>query len=290
MTTTLLPNTPFTYSMWINGQAAPANSGQTFSRESPAHGVKVGEYPLAGADDVDAAVAAARRAFDIGSWPHMPGAERAKALLRAAELIRANQDEFGLTETLDSAKPIKQARDEMEWSAALWDYAAALCRHLHGDSYNTLGTQVLGLTIREPIGVVGMITPWNFPLLIISQKLPFALAAGCTCVVKPSELTPGTTLRLGGLIDAAGIPDGVVNILSGYGDPIGMRLSSHPDIDMLSFTGSTEVGKSVVAASRSNLKKVGLELGGKNPQIVFADADREAVLDAAVFGICFNMG
>src|ERR1700745_3879280 len=290
MTTTLLPNTPFTYSMWINGQAAPANSGQTFSRESPAHGVKVGAYPLAGSDDVDAAVTAAPRAFDIGSWPHTPGAERAKVLLRAAELIRANKDEFALIETLESGKPIKQARDEMEWSAALWDYAAALCRHLHGDSYNTLGTQVLGLTIREPIGVVGIITPWNFPLLIISQKLPFALAAGCTCVVKPSELTPGTTLRLGPLLAEPGFPDGVVNILSGYGDPVGMRLSAHPDVDMLSFTGSTEVGKSVVAASRSNLKKVGLELGGKNPQIIFADADLKAALDAAVFGICFNMG
>jgi betaine-aldehyde dehydrogenase len=288
--TTLLPKTPFTYSMWIDGQAVPAKSGQTFSRESPAHGLKVGEYPLASSNDVDAAVAAARRAFDIGSWPHTPGAERAKALLRAAELIRGNKDEFALIETLESGKPIKQARDEMEWSAALWDYAAALCRHLHGDSYNTLGTQVLGLTIREPIGVVGMITPWNFPLLIISQKLPFALAAGCTCVVKPSELTPGTTLRLGELLAEAGLPAGVVNIISGYGEPAGARLSEHPDIDMISFTGSTEVGKAVVGSSKSNLKKVELELGGKNPHIVFADADLEAALDAVVFGVCFNMG
>jgi acyl-CoA reductase-like NAD-dependent aldehyde dehydrogenase len=268
----------------------PAKSSQTFSRQSPAHGVKVGEYPLASSDDVDAAVAAARRAFDIGSWPHTPGAERAKALLRAAELIRANKDEFALIETLESGKPIKQARDEMEWSAALWDYAAALCRHLHGDSYNTLGAQVLGLTIREPIGVVGMITPWNFPLLIISQKLPFALAAGCTCVVKPSELTPGTTLRLGELLAEAGLPAGVVNIISGYGEPAGARLSEHPDINMISFTGSTEVGKAVVGSSKSNLKKVELELGGKNPHIVFADADLEAALDAVVFGVCFNMG
>ncbi|MBV8214097.1 MAG: aldehyde dehydrogenase family protein [Verrucomicrobia bacterium] len=288
--TTLLPNTHFTYSMWIDGQAASAKNGQTFSRESPAHGVKVGEYPLAGADDVDAAVAAARRAFDIGSWPHLPGAERAKVLLRTAELIRASKDEFALIETLESGKPIKQARDEMEWSAALWDYAAALCRHLHGDSYNTLGAQVLGFTIREPIGVVGMITPWNFPLLIISQKLPFALAAGCTCVVKPSELTPGTTLRLGALLAEAGLPAGVVSIISGYGEPAGARLSEHPDIDMISFTGSTEIGKAVVGSSKSNLKKVELELGGKNPHIVFADADLEAALDAVVFGVCFNMG
>jgi len=288
--TTLLPSTHFTHSMWIDGRSVPAKSGETFSRQSPAHGVKVGEYPLAGAADADTAVAAARRAFDNGSWPNLPGTDRAKVLLRAAELIRANKDELALIETLESGKPIKQARDEMEWSAALWDYAAALCRHLHGDSYNALGTQVLGLTIREPIGVVGMITPWNFPLLIISQKLPFALAAGCTCVVKPSELTPGTTLRLGPLLDEAGLLAGVVNIISGYGEPAGARLSEHPDINMISFTGSTEVGKAVVGSSRGNLKKVELELGGKNPHIVFADADLEAALDAVVFGVYFNMG
>jgi betaine-aldehyde dehydrogenase len=288
--TTLLPNTHFTHPMWIDGRSVAAKSGDTFSRESPAHGVKVGEYPLAGADDVDAAVSAARRAFNNGSWPHLPGADRANVLLRVAGLIRANKDELALIETLESGKPIKQARDEMEWSAALWDYAAALCRQLHGDSYNALGSQVLGLTIREPIGVVGMITPWNFPLLIISQKLPFALAAGCTCVVKPSELTPGTTLRLGSLLDEAGLPAGVVNIISGYGEPAGARLSEHPDIDMISFTGSTEIGKAVVGSSRSNLKKVELELGGKNPHMVFADADLEAALDAVVFGVYFNMG
>jgi len=149
---------------------------------------------------------------------------------------------------------------------------------------------MLGLVIREPIGVVGIITPWNFPLLIVSQKLPFALAAGCTCVVKPSELTPGTTLRLGKILAEAGIPDGVVNIVSGFGDPAGAQLSSHPQVDMMSFTGSTSVGKTVINASRGNLKKVELELGGKNPQIIFADADLDAALDAAVFGICFNMG
>ena len=287
---TLLPKNHFTYSMWIDGQPLPAKTGKTFIRESPAHGVKVGEYPLAAADDVDAAVEAARRAFDTGPWPHVSGADRAKILLRAADLIRAKKEELGLIETLESGKPIKQARDEMEWSAALWDYAAALCRNLHGDSYNALGSQVLGMTIREPIGVIGMITPWNFPLLIISQKLPFALAAGCTGVVKPSELTPGTTLRLGEILAEAGLPKGVVNIVSGYGEPAGVRLSEHPEIDMISFTGSTEVGKAVVGSSKGNLKKVELELGGKNPHIVFADADLEAALDAVVFGVCFNMG
>src|SRR5260221_20258 len=288
--TTLLPSNHFTHSMWIDGGSVPAKSGETFSRQSPAHGVKVGEYPLAGAADADAAVAAARCAFDNGSWPHLPGADRAKVLLRAAELIRANKDELALIETLESGKPIKQARDEMEWSAALWDYAAALCRHLHGDSYNALGTQVLGLTIREPIGVVGMITPWNFPLLVISQTAPSRLVDSGICCVKLSESASGIALGLGPLLEEAGLPAGVVNIISGYGEPAGARLSEHPDINMISFTGSTEVGKAVVGSSRSNLKKVELELGGKNPHIVFADADLEAALDAVVFGVYFNKG
>jgi len=284
------PAKPYQYQLWINGKEQPSLSEKTFDRRSPAHDVVVGVYPLAGNEETDLAVAAARRAFDEGPWPKRSGAERASCLSKLASLIREHADELALIETLESGKPIAQARNEMEWAAGIWDYAAASCRNLAGDTYNSLGEQMLGLVVREPIGVVGMITPWNFPLLIISQKLPFALAAGCTCVAKPSELTPGTTLRLGPLLAEAGVPDGVVNILSGYGDPVGMRLSSHPDVDMLSFTGSTEVGKSVVAASRSNLKKVALELGGKNPQIIFADADLEAALDAAVFGICFNMG
>jgi betaine-aldehyde dehydrogenase len=286
----MIPKTPFHYELWINGQEVPAGSGKRFERRSPAHGVVIGDYAEADIADVDTAVSAAREAFDRGPWPHSSGADRMKCLLKAAELIRQQKEELALIETLESGKPISQARDEMDWAAGLWDYAATLCRHIHGDTYNALGASMLGLVIREPIGVVGMITPWNFPLLIVSQKLPFALAAGCTCVIKPSELTSGTTLRLGKLLAEAGIPDGVVNIVSGYGDPVGSRLSEHPQVDMMSFTGSSKVGKAVVGAGRHNLKKVELELGGKNPQIIFADADLEAALDAAVFGICFNMG
>jgi betaine-aldehyde dehydrogenase len=286
----MIPKTPFHYELWINGQEVPAESGKRFERRSPAHGIVIGNYAEAGIADVDTAVSVAREAFDRGPWPHSPGADRMKCLLKAAELIRQQKEALALIETLESGKPISQARDEMDWAAGLWDYAATLCRHIHGDTYNALGPSMLGLVIREPIGVVGMITPWNFPLLIISQKLPFALAAGCTCVIKPSELTSGTTLRLGKILAEAGIPDGVVNIVSGYGDPVGSRLSEHPQVDMMSFTGSTNVGKAVVGAGRHNLKKVELELGGKNPQIIFADADLEAALDAAVFGICFNMG
>jgi len=286
----VIPNTPFHYKLWINGKEVPAQSAKRFERQSPAHGAVIGTYAEAGVSDVDAAVKAARTAFDRGPWRHSSGADRMKSLLKTAELLLEQKEELALVETLESGKPISQARDEVDWAAGLWEYAAALCRHIHGDSYNALGPSMLGLVIREPIGVVGIITPWNFPLLIVSQKIPFALAAGCTCVIKPSELTSGTTLRLGKILADAGIPDGVVNIVTGYGDPVGSHLSLHRNVDMVSFTGSTNVGKTVVNAARNNLKRVELELGGKNPQIIFADADIEAALDAAVFGICFNMG
>ncbi|MBV9644959.1 MAG: aldehyde dehydrogenase family protein [Verrucomicrobia bacterium] len=286
----MIPKTPFQYQLWIDGNEVPSVSGKKFERKSPAHGTVVGEYALADGADVDVAVRAAREAFDKGAWPHTSGAERMKVLLKARDFILQQKEQLALIETLESGKPISQARDEVDWTADLWQYAASLCRNIHGDTYNTLGDSMFGLVVREPIGVVGMVTPWNFPLLIVSQKLPFALAAGCTCVVKPSELTSGTTLRLGKILADAGLPDGAVNIVSGFGIPAGARLSSHPEVDMMSFTGSTNVGKGVISAARENVKKVELELGGKNPQIIFADADLPAAADAAVFGICFNQG
>ncbi|GAL67986.1 aldehyde dehydrogenase [Jejuia pallidilutea] len=178
----------------------------------------------------------------------------------------------------------------MEWAAGIWDYAATLARHIAGDVNTNVGSDMTAMIQKVPVGVVGMITPWNFPLLIISQKLPIALAAGCTAVIKPSEMTPGTTLLLGGILKEAGLPDGVVNILSGYGDPVGMTLAASEEVDMITFTGSTAVGKHIVRAAANNLKKVELELGGKNPQIIFPDADIDALIDAVVFGIYFNMG
>jgi betaine-aldehyde dehydrogenase len=285
-----LPEQPFQYQLFIDGRWDDARSGQRFDRRSPAHDVIVGQYALADTTDADAAVASARHAFDNGPWPRMKGVERSRIIHGVAEAIREQTDELALIETLESGKPIAQARDEMAATADLWEYAATLSRHVYGDTYNTLGEDTLGLIFREPLGVVAMITPWNFPLLIISQKLPFALAVGCTAVVKPSELTPGTTLQLGRILQEVGLPDGVVNILSGFGVPVGSHLAAHTDVDMISFTGSTEVGKLIVEASRSNLKKVELELGGKNPQLVFADADLEAALDAVVFGVYFNQG
>ena len=278
------------YENLIDGRWVAAADGDTFERISPAHDVAVGRYPRAGVEDLDRAVAAARRAFDEGPWPTMPGVERARILNRVAEAIRADADDLAYVEALESGKPVTQARDEIVSSADLWEYASTLCRHTYGDTYNTLGGSMLGLVLREPVGVVGMITPWNFPLLIISQKLPFALAVGCTAVVKPAEITPGTTLRLARMAQEAGLPDGVLNVVTGSGSVIGTPLAAHPDVDMISFTGSTDVGRRVIDASKGNLKKVELELGGKNPQLVFADADLDAALDAVVYGVYFNMG
>jgi len=166
----------------------------------------------------------------------------------------------------------------------------ALARTLHGESYASLGSDRLGFVLREPIGVVTIITPWNFPLLIVSQKLPFALAAGCTCVVKPSEMTSASTLHLAKLLDDSGLPKGACNVVTGYGPEVGAPLTTDPRVDMISFTGSTAVGRAAMAAASKTLKKVSMELGGKNPQIVFADADMDAALDACVFGAYFNAG
>jgi betaine-aldehyde dehydrogenase len=279
-----------TYENLIDGAWTGAADGQTFERVSPAHDVVVGRYPSAGVEDLERAVAAARRAFDAGPWPRMPGVERARVLNRVADAIRANADDLAFVEALESGKPVSQARDEIVSSADLWEYAATLCRHTYGDTYNTLGSSMFGMVLREPVGVVGMITPWNFPLLIISQKLPFALAVGCTAVVKPAEITSGTTVMLARMAQEAGLPDGVLNVVTGSGRRIGTPMAAHRQIDMISFTGSTEVGRQVIEASKGNLKKVELELGGKNPQLVFADADLDAALDAVVFGVYFNMG
>lgn len=277
------------FQMMIDGSSVESADGRRFDRTSPAHDVVIGTYPEATTADVDGAVAAARRAFDHGPWPRLAGTERARVLRGVAGAIENNLEHLALIEVLESGKAVSQARDEMSGVAELWWYAATLAQHAFGDSHNALGHEYLGLTLREPVGVVAMITPWNFPLLIASQKLPFALAVGCTAVVKPSQLTPGTTLRLAEMCRDAGMPSGVVNVVSGTGS-IGSHLSAHPDTDMVSFTGSTQVGRLVFAAASATLKKVSLELGGKNAMVVMADADLEAAADAAVFGVYFNVG
>ncbi|WP_307437625.1 aldehyde dehydrogenase family protein [Labrys monachus] len=285
-----LAGVPKAHELFIGGRFVPAGSGRTIERTSPAHGVTVSTYAEAGAADLDAALEAARAAFDRGPWPSMTGAERSRLLHKVADLVEARLEVFATLDTLESGKPISQARGEMAGAVDIWRYAAGLARDLHGESYSTLGASKLGLVVREPIGVVSIITPWNFPFLIVSQKLPFALAAGCTAVVKPSEMTSGSTLLLGSVLAEAGLPEGVVNILSGYGAEVGAPMTTDPRVDMVSFTGSTRVGKAAMAAAAATLKKMSMELGGKNPQIVFPDADLDAALDAAVFGAYFNAG
>jgi len=285
-----LDRPPFRGRLLIDGGWCDAADGATLERRSPAHDQLVAVHARAGTADAERAIAAARRAFDQGAWPRLKGSERAAVLRRAADAILERRHEIALMETLENGKPVEQSLAEIEGAADLWHYAATLARNLHGDSYNTLGENTLGVVLREPIGVVGIITPWNFPFLIVSQKLPFALAAGCTAVVKPSEFTSATTLMLGEILVAAGVPAGAVNIVTGEGATVGETLVSHADVDMLSFTGSTGVGKRAVAKAAETLKKVSMELGGKNPQIVFADCDFEAAVDAAAFGIYFNAG
>ncbi len=278
------------FSMLIDGKWVASASGEKIARTAPGHGVTVSRIPAGGKADVEKAIAAARKAFDDGRWTSKTASQRSLALLKAADLIEARAEELAWLDAVEAGKPISQVRGEIAGAVDIWRYAAALARDLHGESYNTLGDGTLGVVLREAIGVVSIITPWNFPFLIVGQKLPFALAAGCTAVVKPSELTSGSTLVLGEILAEAGIPDGVVNIVTGTGAEVGQHMSTHPDVDMVSFTGSTGVGKLTMANAAQTLKKVSLELGGKNPQILFPDADMDAFIDAAVFGAWFNAG
>jgi acyl-CoA reductase-like NAD-dependent aldehyde dehydrogenase len=289
-TETALPDLPFAARHLIGGAWRDSADGATFERHSPAHGLRVTRAARGGSGEAAAAIAAARHAFDAGDWPQRPGKERAALLLRVADLIDRERERIAVMETLESGKPIAQAREEIAGAADLWRYAAALARTMHGESHNALGRDMLGMVLKQPVGVAAIITPWNFPFLIVSQKLPFALAAGCTAVIKPSEMTPATTVILGELLLEAGLPDGVVNIVLGYGAPVGAALTTDPRVDMVTFTGSTAVGKAIVAAASATLKKVSLELGGKNPQVVFPDADLDSAVDAIVFGVYFNAG
>jgi betaine-aldehyde dehydrogenase len=287
---TALPASPFHARHLIGGHWQDSADGTVTERLSPSHGIVASRAAKGSKAEAEAAIASARAAFDDGRWSGLSGKARATVLLRVADLIEANVERIALLETLESGKPITQARGEIGGAADLWRYAASLARTLHGDSHNSLGEDMLAVVLKEPIGVVSIITPWNFPFWILSQKLPFALAAGSTCVVKPSELTPSTTVILGELLIQAGLPAGVVNIVLGHGQPVGATLVSDPRVDMVTFTGSTVVGRGIAAAASATLKKVALELGGKNPQVIFPDADLESAADAVVFGVYFNVG
>ncbi|TNC72769.1 aldehyde dehydrogenase family protein [Rubellimicrobium roseum] len=284
-----LPSSPREFGFFVDGEWRGGR--EFFDRASPGHGAVVTRIPRCTNKDLEDAVAAARTAFEDRRWSGLSGGERAGVLLRAAEGLRRRRDEIAYWETLENGKPISQARGEIDHSIACFEMGAGAARLLHGDSFNSLGDNLFGMVLREPIGVVGLITPWNFPFLILCERVPFILASGCTIVAKPSEVTSATTLILAEVLAEAGLPAGVYNVVTGSGRTIGQAMTEHPDIDMLSFTGSTAVGRSCVRASAdSNFKKLGLELGGKNPMIVFADADLDEAADGVAFGIGFNTG
>lgn len=289
MTKSLLPIQIRENGFYINGAWHDGLDRPRLERQSPGHGVNVSSVALCNSDDVDAAVSAARVVFE-SVWAEMPGAERGRILIRAAQGIRDKVEEMAYWETLETGKPISQSKAEIADAADHYEAAAGMARMVTGETHNNYGEGMLGLVTKQPIGVVALITPWNFPFIVLAERLPFILAAGCSVVLKPSELTSTTSLMFADILAEAGLPKGVYNVVTGAGAEVGEALSSHMDIDMISFTGSLGVGERVLQASKSNLKKVGLELGGKNPQIVFADADLDDAADGIVFGMCFNAG
>ncbi|MAI57511.1 MAG: sorbosone dehydrogenase [Rhodobacteraceae bacterium] len=276
-------------SFFIGGDWRDSGTRDRLERLSPGHGSPVSSIVLCTIDDVNEAVVTAREAFE-NVWSETSGATRAKILIRAAEEIRNRVDELAFWETLETGKPISQARAEIDAAADHYEAAAGMARIVKGETYNSYGESMVGFTTKQPIGVVGLITPWNFPFIVLAERLPFILAAGCSVVLKPSEMTSTTSLIFAEILSNAGLPKGVYNVITGTGPTVGEAISNHLDIDMVSFTGSNEVGKRILAASKSNIKKVALELGGKNPQIVFSDANLEDAVDGVVFGMCFNAG
>jgi len=284
-----------THKMLINGKWVDSASGKTFPTYNPATGDTLSRVAEGDKEDIDRAVKAARAAFETGPWSKFTPSERGRAIWKIADLMEKHLEEFAQLESLDNGKPLKVARvADVPLAADLFRYMAGWATKIEGNTIPISSgggkTQFLAYTVREPIGVVGQIIPWNFPLLMAAWKLGPALATGCTVVLKPAEQTPLTALLLGEIIQEAGIPDGVVNIVPGYGETAGAALSAHPDVDKVAFTGSTEVGKLILQAAAGNLKKVSLELGGKSPNVVFDDADVDATIPGAASAIFFNHG
>ncbi len=279
----------------IDGQWRESASGKTFETYDPATGTVLASVAEGDAQDVDLAVAAARKALD-GPWSKLTPSERGRIVHRIGDLIMEHADELAELETLDNGKPKAVAlAADVPLAADLFWYMAGWATKLKGGTVTPSvpympGAEFHAYTLREPVGVVGQIIPWNFPLLMAAWKLGPALATGCTVVLKPAEQTPLSALRLGELLLEAGVPDGVVNIVPGFGETAGAALAGHDDVDKIAFTGSTEVGKLIARTATGNLKRVSLELGGKSPNIVFSDADVDAAIAGAAQGIFFNQG
>jgi betaine-aldehyde dehydrogenase len=282
-------DTPRKYQLFIDGQWVDAESGKTFTTPNPATGETLAEVAEADKADIDKAVSAARRAYE-GKWSKMSARDRGRLLYKLSQLIEEHSQELAALETADNGKPIRESSYvDLPQVVENFEYFAGYATKIDGETISVPGP-MFNYTLREPIGVCGQIIPWNFPLLMAAWKLAPALAAGNTVVLKPAEQTPVNAMELGKLIQEAGFPDGVVNIVPGYGETAGAALASHPGIDKVAFTGSTEVGKIIAHAAAENLTKVSLELGGKAPNIVFADADIEQAVNGAMMGIFFNQG
>jgi phenylacetaldehyde dehydrogenase len=282
--------------MLIDGDWVEARHGRTLEVYDPALSEIIDHVPAGDAEDVDLAVAAARRAFEDSDWSRLTASERGRLIWKIGDLILEHADELAEIESLDNGKPVGVARAaDVPLAADLFHYMAGFATKIHGQTFPisvpyTPSAQYHAYTLKEPIGVVGQIIPWNFPLLMAAWKLGPALATGCAVVLKPAEQTPLSALRLAALMQEAGLPDGVLNVITGFGETAGAAVAAHPGIDKVAFTGSTEVGKLIVKAAANDLKRVTLELGGKSPNVVFADADLDTAIPGAANAIFFNHG
>ncbi|MEI6337596.1 MAG: aldehyde dehydrogenase family protein [Verrucomicrobiota bacterium] len=275
---------------FINGRFVAAQSGRTRETLNPADNSVLGEATDSAGADCEDAISAAREAFDNGPWPWTPAGERASKLFKLADLIEASAEEFARLDTLNNGKPLREARFDAADAAGCFRYYAGLATKPHGQTYEVGDPNIVSETVREPIGVCGQIIPWNYPLLLAAWKLAPGLAAGNCCILKPSELTPHSAVRLFELMDEAGFPPGVAQLVLGPGDPAGSTLAASDRVDKIAFTGGTSTGRKILCAASGNLKKISLELGGKSPNIVFADAERNAALEFALFAIFAGQG
>ncbi len=277
------------YRNYIDGKWEDAASGRTLDVLNPATRQVIARVPDSGASDVDRAVKAARRAFDADGWPQTTARERGRILFRLSEYVRRNEGKLAEIETTNNGKPIAEARVDVSDAAFCFEYYGGLATKIRGEVL-TVPDNAMTLAVREPVGVAGQIVPWNYPLMMAAQKIAPALAAGCTCVLKPAEQTPISALELARGFEEAGLPRGVVNIVNGIGTTAGAALVAHPEVDKIAFTGSGEVGRLIMREAAATLKRVSLELGGKSPNIFFADADFEAAIEGALFGVFLNQG
>jgi betaine-aldehyde dehydrogenase len=278
--------------LFIDGQWLAPQNGGSFDVFDPSDASLLATVAAAGAADVDLAVTAARRAFDEGPWPRLSGAMRAAVLRRIAKGIRARQDDLAVLEVRDNGKPLPEAQWDISDAAACFDFYAGLAEGLDGEERQVAlaDARFRASVVRAPVGVAAAIIPWNYPLLMAAWKIAPALAAGCTMVLKPSELTPLTALELANIAADAGLPAGVLNVLPGLGNETGAALVEHPGVDKIAFTGSVPTGSRIMQAAARDVKNISLELGGKSPFIVFADSDIEAAVEWIMFGIFWNQG